>query len=115
LNEQTTTLAPEEQHVGMLVAHLLGIFGIIGALIYWVIKKDKTEEPFVQDQAKEVLNLEINIFVIGMVVIVLAVITGITALSTIVTLLNLGLCIMGALKAKDGVCYRYPGIIRLLK
>jgi len=117
LSEQTidTTLAPQEQRTGMMVAHILGILGIIGALIYWLIKKDKNEEPFVQDQAKEVLNLELNILVLGIVAVILVVITGRPVFSTLVSGLNLGLCIWGAIKANGGETFRYPGIVRLLK
>jgi len=117
LNTQTsdTALAPQEQRTGMMLAHLLGILGILGAVIYWLIKKDKNEEPFVQDQAKEVLNLELNILIIGIAVGIIASITGISILSLAVSVLNLVLCILGALKANGGVLHRYPVIIRLLK
>jgi len=111
-----TTLAPQEQRTGMMVAHLLGaIFGILGALVYWLIKKDKNEESCVQDQAKEVLNFEINILIVGIVIAVIATLTGIRALTSVITLINLALCIFGAVKAYGGVSFRYPAIIRLLK
>jgi len=118
LNEQTSdsALAPQEQRGGMMAAHLLGaLLGILGALIYWLIKKGKTDQPFVQDQAKEVLNFEIIILVLGIVAVVIAKLTGIGAFSSIVTLLNLGLCIWGAIKAYGGVSFRYPVIPRLIK
>jgi len=118
MNEPTpaATLAPQEQRTGMMAGHLLSaILGILGALIYWLIKKDKSEEPFVQDQAKEVLNFEINVLIVGIVVAIVATITGIRVLTAVVTLLNLALCIFAAVKAYGGVSFRYPGIIRLLK
>jgi len=120
LNEQTTTeqtadasLAPQEQRSGMMAAHLLGILGIIGAGIYWLIVKDKSEKSFVQDQAREVLNFEINIFVIGIVFFILTMIVGIN-LSAIVSLVNLVACIMAAIKANKGEKYRYPYVYRFL-
>jgi len=120
LNEQTSTeqtadasLAPQEQRTGMMAAHLLGILGIIGAGIYWLIVKDKTERPFVQDQAREVLNLEINIFVVGIVFFILTMIVGIN-LSALVSLVNLIACIFGALKANKGETFRYPFVYRFL-
>jgi len=120
LNEQTTTeqaadasLAPQEQRTGMMAAHLLGILGIIGAGIYWLIVKDKSEKPFVQDQAREVLNLEINILVIGIVFAILTVLVGIN-LSALVSLVNLIACIFGAIKANQGNKFRYPYVYRFL-
>jgi len=118
MNEQASEagLAPQEQRTGMMAGHLLGaILGILGALIYWLIKKDKSEQPFVQDQAKEILNFEINILIVGIVAAIVATMTGLRALTTAVTLLNLILCIFGAVKAYGGVSFRYPAIIRLLK
>jgi len=120
LNEQTATeqtadasLAPQEQRTGMMAAHLLGILGIIGAGIYWLIVKDKGERPFVQDQAREVLNLEINVFVVGIVFFILTLIVGFN-LSSIVSLVNLGACIFGAIKANKGERFRYPFVYRFL-
>jgi len=112
-NEQAADLAPQEQRTGMMAAHLLGILGIIGAGIYWLIVKDKSERPFVQDQAREVLNLEINVFAIGIVFFILTMIVGIN-LSALVSLANLGACIVGALKANKGEKFRYPFVYRFL-
>jgi len=118
MNEQASEaeLAPQEQRTGMMAGHLLGaILCILGALIYWLIKKDKSEQPFVQDQAKEILNFEINILIVGIVVAIVVSLTGLQVLITVVFLLNLVLCIFGAVKAYGGVSFRYPAIIRLLK
>jgi len=112
-NEQAADLAPQEQRTGMMAAHLLGILGIIGAGIYWLIVKDKTETPFVQDQAREVLNFELNIFVLGIVFFILTMIVGIN-LTAIVSLVNLVAVILGAIKANKGEKYRYPYVYRFL-
>jgi len=121
LNEQTqpldtTALAPQEQRTGMMLAHLLGLlFGIIGALIYWLVNKDKNETPFVQDQAQEVLNFQIN--VLGAMIIsgiLMIVVIGLF-LFPLVALTALVLSILGAIKANNGESFRYPFIIRLIK
>jgi len=121
LNEQTQTLgtaalAPQEQRSGMMMAHLLGLlFGIIGALIYWLVNKDKNEIPFVQDQAQEVLNFQLNIFGAMIISSVLIVVVVGLALIPLVGLASLVLSIMGAVKANNGETFRYPFIIRLIK
>jgi len=100
----------------MMLAHLLGLlFGILGSLIYWIINKDKNEIPFVQDQAQEVLNFQLNVF--GAVIIsgiLMVIIIGIF-LMPLVVLAALVLSIIGAIKANNGEVFRYPFIIRLIK
>jgi len=114
VNEPTAEqLAPPEQRSGMMAAHLLGILGILGALIYWIVTKNKTDAPIVQDQARESLNFQIHIFVAAIVLMVLSVIVG-RNLVPIVTIINLVSCILAAVKANKGVVYRYPGTLRLL-
>ena len=97
-----------------MLAHLLGIFTwFVGPLVIWLIKKDQS--PFVDDQGKESLNFQITMgigwvvggitsfFCIGFVIIIAVLIC--TAI----------FCIMGALKANNGIAYRYPFNIRLVK
>jgi len=118
LNTQTSevTLAPQEQRTGMMLAHIAGLlFGIIGALVYWLLNKDKNETPFVQDQALEVLNFQLNI--LGAVIIssiLIIVVIGIFLVPLVVVASIVG-SIFGAVKANNGESFRYPFIIRLIK
>jgi len=108
-----------------MLAHLLGILGPVPPLIIWLMKKD--EMPFVADQAKEALNFLITIViaVVGLVIVdivlhfipVLGFILG-CLLSLVILAAGVGaiiLCIMAAMKAKEGIAYRYPFAIRLIK
>ena len=102
----------DEKTMGML-AHLLGIFGFIGPLIVWLIKKDQS--PFVNDQGKEALNFHL-VMLIGYVI------GGILTFFCIgffvilaVWVCSLIFSIMGAMKAKEGIAYRYPFNIRMIK
>ena len=100
-----------------MLAHLLGfVGGFIPSLIIWQVKKDV---PFIAQEAKEALNFQITV-AIGMVAAVI--ITAISFLCLHVVFLphlvwvgNLVFCVIAALKAKDGVAYRYPFAIRLIK
>lgn len=99
-----------------MLSHLLGaFFWFIPSLIIWLTKKQ--DHPFIDDQSKEALNFQITMAIAWAALMVLAVITlGLgTLLWPILWILNLVLCIMGALKAKDGVAYRYPFALRLVK
>jgi uncharacterized Tic20 family protein len=97
-----------------MLAHLLGIpLGPIGPLIIWLIKKDQS--PFVNDQGREALNFQITLligYIIGGATIALCV--GMLIVPAI-AIISLIFCIMGALKANQGIAYRYPFAIRLIK
>lgn len=91
----------------------------LGPLIIWIIKKDTM--PFVNDQAKEALNFAITIAIIGFALLMLTILSlGIGAILTIPLLLVVGigalvLVIIAAVKANEGVAYRYPLTLRLVK
>ena len=111
-------------HLSMLLAGLLTSFAggwgwFIGPLVIWLIKKDTM--PFVEDQAKEALNFSILITGIFVVLFVLGILTlGLGFLITIpimviVGLVALVLTVIAAMKANEGVRYRYPFNIRFIK
>jgi uncharacterized protein len=91
----------------------------LGPLIIWLVKKDTM--PFVNDQAKEALNFSITLAIIGFALLMLTIMSlGIGALITIPVLMCVGiaaliLVIIAAVKANEGVAYRYPLTIRLIK
>ena len=107
------TPTQDDKTMGLL-AHLLGIFlGFIGPLIIWLIKKDQS--PFVDDQGKESLNFQIMLmigYVIGSVTSFLCI--GFLILPA-VWIFGIVFSIIAALKAKDGIAYRYPINLRLIK
>lgn len=104
---------------GFLTSGWAGSIGtFIGPLVIWLMKKDTM--PFVSDQAKEALNFAITIAIVCMALLLLTLLSlGIAALLTIPVLLVVGLgslvlVIMAAVKANEGVAYRYPFAIRLV-
>ncbi|NUS61381.1 MAG: DUF4870 domain-containing protein [Lysobacter sp.] len=106
--------------LGGLVTSAVGGWGwFLGPLIIWLLKKDTM--PFVADQAKESLNFNITVTAIFLALMILGFITlGIgfviaLPLMFIVGIAALVLIIMAAVKANDGVRYRYPFTIRLIK
>jgi uncharacterized protein len=110
-------VSDDDKTMGM-ISHLLGIVtGFLGPLIIWLMNKDKTDKSWVVDQAKEALNFQITIAIAMVVAIILMTVTlGLLFfVPMIVALGGLILAIMAGLKAKDGVDYRYPFAIRLIK
>jgi uncharacterized Tic20 family protein len=106
-------------HLAALSVFVTGIGAVVGPLIVWQIKKN--EMPFVDDQGKEATNFNITTLIIFVALWIFTIITlGIGALITIPAMLVvfvgwLVLTIIAALKANEGVAYRYPFAIRLIK
>ena len=112
MNDVTVT---QEQKTMAMLSHILSIFaGFLAPLVIWLINKDKSDQAFVIDQAKESLNFQITMaiafFVSGILTMVLIGFLLIPAL----VLINVILCIMAGLKANEGVQYRYPFALRLI-
>ena len=129
----TTTATPSaEERQWAMCAHLSALLGglltsgwagsvgfFIGPLVIWLMKKDTM--PFVDDQGKEALNFAITVSLACVVLMILTIMTlGIGALLTIPLFMVIGIAslifvIMAAVKANEGVRYRYPVSIRLVK
>ncbi|WP_306673822.1 DUF4870 domain-containing protein [Tahibacter caeni] len=127
--EPMTSVGPgSEERQWAMFAHLSALLGalltggvgvFIGPLVIWLIKKETM--PFVDDQGKEALNFNITIAIVGVALFLLTVITfGIGILLTLpvglaVTVAWLVLTVIAAIKSSEGVSYRYPLTLRLVK
>jgi uncharacterized protein len=99
-------------HISAIVASFVGI-SLLGPLIVWLMKKN--EHPFIDDQGKESLNFQITVM-IALLVIAPTICLGIGFfLLPIVAIAALVLSIIGGIKANEGVPYRYPWTLRLVK
>ena len=99
-------------------AHLGGIAVIIGlgwlpALIIWLVFKDRGS--FTNTEGKEALNFQITIVLASIVASILTVVIIGFVLLPIVGIVGIIFSILGFLKAKDGIAYRYPFALRLIK
>jgi hypothetical protein len=112
-------------HLSALLGALLtGVWGggwgcFIGPLVIWLVKKDTM--PFVNDQGKEALNFNITVAIAFVVLFLLSVMTfGIGLIIAIPLWIIIGISwlvftIIAAIKANEGVLYRYPFTLRLIK
>ena len=105
---------------GIVTAGWAGSIGcFIGPLVIWLMKKDTM--PFVDDQAKEALNFNIMVTAIFVILLILTIVSlGIGALLTVPVMLVVGIgslvfIIIAAMKANQGIAYRYPVNVRLIK
>jgi len=103
-------------------AHLGGIIGFLPSLIIWLVFKDRG--TFTNNEAKEALNFQITAAIAQVAIQIVAAILGVitfgigflfSGLAWVVIILSIIFSIMGFLKAKDGIAYRYPFAIRLIK
>ncbi len=91
----------------------LALFTLLGPLIIWRTRGQTL--PFVAEQAKESLNFQITVFLLGIVFFLLVfVIIGIVLL-WILGLVNVVLVIIAAVTVSGGRPYRYPFCLRLVK
>ena len=100
-------------HASALIAIVVGLM-VLGPLIVWLMKKDTSE--FVAHHARESLNFQITMLIVGVILIVAGWFTcGIAwALLAVVWLGNVILSIIGAVKANEGQRWSYPFSIRLV-
>jgi uncharacterized protein len=108
----------EERTWGML-AHLsalvqfIGVPTFVGPLVVWLIKKDTM--PFVNDQGKEALNFQITMIIVAICLLpTLCIVVGFFLLP-LLGLYALIFAIVAAIKANEGIAYRYPLTLRLVK
>ena len=128
---QTSGLSSEERQWAMF-AHLSALVGgilttgwagslgcFIGPLIIWMVKKDTM--PFVDDQGKEALNFNITVGLIFLALLLLSIVTlGIGLIIAVPGWIIVGIAwlvftIIAGIKANEGVAYRYPLTLRLIK
>ena len=105
---------------GILTSGWAGSVGcFIGPLIIWMVKKDTM--PFVDDQGKEALNFNITVGLIFLALLLLSIVTlGVGLIIAIPAWIIIGIAwlvftIIAGIKANEGVAYRYPLTLRLIK
>jgi hypothetical protein len=99
-------------HLSALIGMVIPLGNVIGPLIIWQVKKDTM--PFVADQAKEALNFNITVAIAAIICFVLFLVVIGMVLLPLVGLAWLIFTILAAVKANEGVQYRYPFTLRLV-
>jgi uncharacterized Tic20 family protein len=112
--QQPRKSADDERTTAMM-CHLMGLlFGILGCLVVWLIKKDESE--FVDDQGKEAVNFHLSLLIYVLVTIpVIFVTCGVGVVLTLaVAIFGWVMGIIAAIAANKGERYRYPLTIRMI-
>jgi len=99
-------------HLSTFAGHVIPFGHVAGPLIIWSLKKD--EMPFVRDQGKEAINFQITmtlaLIIAGLSILILV---GFV-LFPAVWLFDVIVTVIAAVKASEGVAYRYPLSIRFI-
>lgn len=112
---------PKEEKTWAMFSHLSSLLGytvvplgnIIAPLVIYLIKKDTM--PFASGEAKECLNFQISMMIyLAVGVLLLFVFIGFLVLPALYVL-NIVFTIIAAIKANEGVPYRYPLTIRFVQ
>jgi uncharacterized Tic20 family protein len=119
--DQTPLNTPgKEVRQWAMICHFAAFIGLIfpfgnllGPLIVWQLKKET--DPFIDSQGKEALNFQITVAIAAMICFLLMVIVIGFPLLMLVGIGALVLTIIAGIKANDGIAYRYPFTLRLIK
>jgi uncharacterized Tic20 family protein len=125
--ESSPTGLSSEERNWALAGHLSAFSGfvtsgvgcILGPLVVWLIKRDTL--PFAAEQAKEALNFNITVAIAALALWIFT--FGTFFLGLVLTVpLGIALCvawfvltIVAAIRAQEGVVFRYPFTLRLVK
>lgn len=99
-------------HLSSFAGHVIPFGHIGGPLLIWMLKKD--EMPLVNDQGKEALNFQITM-TLAFIVAALSifVLVGFVLLPA-VWLFDVIVTVIAAVKANEGIAFRYPLCLRLI-
>jgi hypothetical protein len=100
-------------HLSALCGMVIPFGSLLGPLIMWRTRGQRA--PFVGDQALEALNFNISVFIGFLICLALAwLFIGILMVSVLV-IYWIVMTVIATLKASEGLTYRYPVNLRLIK
>ncbi|MDF1662675.1 MAG: DUF4870 domain-containing protein [Planctomycetota bacterium] len=102
----------EANNLAMLCHLLVFVGGIVAPIVIYSMKKD--EHPFIEDQAKEVINFQITLIIHSFICMALCFVLIGFLLLPLLVIYSLVLPIIGGLAASRGEYYRYPFIFRFM-
>lgn len=106
-------LSPADERLWAMLAHLsIFVLSLIGPILILVILGKRS--AFVTDQSKEALNFHISVLIASLVSGLLCLVIIGFVLLPIVIVGSMVLGVIGALRANEGIAYRYPLTLRLV-
>ena len=113
-DEQPLTTPTSDERTMAILSHILClIFWLFPPLIIYLVKKD--ESKYIAEHAKESLNFQITIMLIGIISIILIIVFIGILLLWALGIISTILVIIATIRASENKLYRYPFNIRLIK
>jgi uncharacterized Tic20 family protein len=116
----TTPVPTQYERFWGMIAHLTALTGcivpfgnILGPLLVWLLKRDQS--AFVAAHAKEALNFNITLAIGALVCLLLLQFSIGILMAALLAIFWLVMTIIAALKANEGLAYRYPFTVRPVK
>jgi uncharacterized Tic20 family protein len=100
-------------HLSALAGFVVPFGNILGPLVVWLAKRDQS--VFVAVEAKEALNFNITLAIGGLACLVLVWLSVGVLFAAALVVFWLIMTIIAALQANEGIAYRYPFTLRLVK
>ena len=122
MSEQSLVPTPDaEARKWAMLCHFAAFFwllvpmvgNVIAVLVVWQLKKDS--DPFIDEQGKEALNFNITMLIAAFIGFLLTFILIGLVLLPLIGIAWLVFTILAGIKANEGVAYRYPYALRLIK
>jgi uncharacterized Tic20 family protein len=99
-------------HLSALAGLVTFVGFLLGPLVVWLLKRN--DFPFVESQGKESLNFQITMVIAFALCIPLCFVVVGFVLLPVVGLVDIVLTVTAAIRASDGIAYRYPFALRLV-
>ena len=93
-------------HVSAFAGFIIPTASIIAPLVMWILKKD--EDSFVNENGKYILNFQISTVIYALVALILCFVLIGVPLLFLIGIGNFTCIIIGALKANQGIAWKYP-------
>ncbi len=99
-------------HLSAFAGFIIPFGSLIGPIVVWAVKRD--QYPLVDDQGKESINFQISMLIYYLVAAALILILVGIPLLIALFFFKLIITVVAAIKAHEGVRYRYPLNIRFI-
>ena len=120
MNSTTTTIDIPGQPSGTdkiwsMLSHLSALLGVPFILPLVIYLAMRHESEYVAGNAREALNFHISVFIYALCCVPLMFILVGIPLAIVIAVASLVLAIIAAVKASDGILYRYPLTLRFIR
>ncbi|RTR27719.1 DUF4870 domain-containing protein [Shewanella atlantica] len=100
-------------HVASFAGYIIPFGSILGPLIVWLMQRD--EIKFVDECGRNCLNFKISMMIYVMIGFVLMFVGIGFILVGFLAVFDIVVTIIAAMKASEGICYKYPMTIKFIK